>query len=178
MPSRSKIRLDAIERIKHALQSLPEHHDQEVTKTQAIRLLIPEIHAIRSKGYSFSVIVELLSEHGVAVTVPSLKTMLSPSRRDSDGKRRRKAKRKVASAAAETENKAPPSGAQTEGPREELPKTGEKPILSPSHAKAVLAVAGSMTSSVAAPGEVHVATPKAPPLRRSMFIPRPDSEEI
>jgi hypothetical protein len=178
MPSRSKIRLDAIERIKQALQSLPEHHDQEVTKTQAIRMLIPEIQAIRSRGYSLPVIIELLSEHGVAITVPSLKTMLSPSRRDGDGKQKRKAKRKAAPPAAKAEGKASPPSAQTQGAREELVKTGEKATSGASDAKAVSAVAGGAMPSVAAPGDLPVATPKAPPPRRSMFVPRPDSEEI
>ncbi len=95
MHSRTKVRLEGIERIKHAFDALPPHHDDEVTKTQAIRMLIPHIETIRAKGYGLPAIVSLLSEHGVAITVSSLKTVLSPSRRETEGKKKRKTRRKL-----------------------------------------------------------------------------------
>lgn len=73
MPPRDKVGIDAIEKLQRKLTALPDYRPREVTKTEAVRLLLPEIHALQKRGYSLSAIAGLLSEDGVAVSAMTLK---------------------------------------------------------------------------------------------------------
>jgi hypothetical protein len=47
MASRDKIGRDAIERLKRKLEEAPDCKPEEMTKTEAVRVLLPQIHAMR-----------------------------------------------------------------------------------------------------------------------------------
>ena len=77
MPAKTKIGLDAIEQAHRALDALPEHRPQELTKTQAIQKLLVPIRATQSKGYSLAAIGQVLAECGIPITTGALRAYLS-----------------------------------------------------------------------------------------------------
>jgi hypothetical protein len=92
MNSKAKIQLDSIEQAHRALDALPEHHPEELTKTQAIRRLIVPIRATQSKGYSLAAIGKVLSECGIPITTGALRAYVSDAHADA-GKKKPRAKR-------------------------------------------------------------------------------------
>jgi hypothetical protein len=72
-----KMPMAAIEERQRAFEGVPECRVEEVTKVQAIRMLVPQIHAMQSKGYNLRAIAGMLSEHGIAVTSVTLKSYLN-----------------------------------------------------------------------------------------------------
>ncbi len=71
-----KIPTTAIEHVRRAIQMAPDCTTKEVTKLQAIQALIADIQQMQSKGYDWKAIASLLSEHGIAVNVVTLKSYL------------------------------------------------------------------------------------------------------
>ena len=175
MQTRSKIRLDAIERIKKTLETLPQHHDEELTKKQAVRMLLPDIEAIRAKGYGLPSIAGFLSEHGIPITVAYLKTVLSPSRRDAEGgnppKRKKLLKHRGGKLARDT----------VRDPRdvESATRVDEAKGVAMTRAAAPEKVPTRVSSAnaVSARRDARAVAPVALP-ERAMFVPREDSEEI
>ena len=74
--STKKVPTAAIEHVRRAIQNAPDRTTNEVPKLQAIRALIPDIRQMQSKGYDWSAIASLLSEHGIAINVVTLKSYL------------------------------------------------------------------------------------------------------
>jgi hypothetical protein len=68
--------IDEIHRIGQLLQRAPESPRGQVTRPEAIRMLAPDIAAMRSKGYSLAQVAAMLAEHGLAVTEAVLKVYL------------------------------------------------------------------------------------------------------
>jgi hypothetical protein len=73
---RCKISVSELRNIARSLDALPPHRDTSVSKQKAIALLAPELHAMRSKGYSWSVIAALLTSNGVPVSAVALQSYL------------------------------------------------------------------------------------------------------
>jgi hypothetical protein len=73
---RCKISLSELHNIARSLDALPPHPDTSVSKQKAIALLAPELHAMRSKGYSWSAIATLLTNNGVPVSAVALQSYL------------------------------------------------------------------------------------------------------
>jgi hypothetical protein len=92
MQAKTKIRLEAIEQVQRALEALPEYRAEEVTKTKAIRILITQIRATQSKGYSLEAIGKVLSERGIPITAAALRAYVSEARGRSSRNKKRKAK--------------------------------------------------------------------------------------
>jgi hypothetical protein len=174
MQTRSKIRLDAIERIKKTLETLPQHHAEELTKKQAIRMLLPNIETIRAKGYGLPAIAGFLSEHGIPITVAYLKTMLSPSRQDAEGAKSSKRKKRP------THRGGNPERNTARDPRKGEPeaKVDEVKVATVTRAAAPeKAATVSGADAVGARRDARAVAPVTPP-GRAMFVPREDSEEI
>ena len=74
--STKKVPTAAIEHVRRAIQNAPDCTTKEIPKLQAIRALIPDIRQMQSKGYDWSAIASLLSEHGIAINVVTLKSYL------------------------------------------------------------------------------------------------------
>ena len=68
--------VDEVHRISELLQGAPESPRGPVTRPEAIRMLAPDIAAMRSKGYSLAQVAAILTEHGLAVTEAILKVYL------------------------------------------------------------------------------------------------------
>jgi hypothetical protein len=90
MQAKTKIRLEAIEQVQRALEALPEYRAEEVTKTQAIRILITQIRATQSKGYSLEAIGNVLSERGIPITAAALRAYVSEARGRSSRKKKKR----------------------------------------------------------------------------------------
>jgi hypothetical protein len=120
MNTKAKIRLDSIEQAHRALDGLPEHRPEELTKTQAIQRLIVPIRATQSKGYSLAAIGKVLSECGIAITTGALRAYVSEADAGAGRKRKGRAKRAV-SARKEAQSLAAPrldkAAASSVGPR-------------------------------------------------------------
>jgi hypothetical protein len=91
MNSKSKIRLDAIEPMQRALESLPEFRAEQITKSHAVQMLTTQIRAAQAKGYSLEAIGKLLAEGGVPIPIGSLRAYLSEAAPNAR-KRKRRAK--------------------------------------------------------------------------------------
>jgi hypothetical protein len=89
MTFKAKIRLDAIERAHRALDALAQHEPDELTKAQAIQMLLDDIRATQSKGYSLDAIGKMLSEAGVPITTNALRAYVSAAS-GAGGKRKRR----------------------------------------------------------------------------------------
>jgi hypothetical protein len=74
--SAKKVPTATIEHVRRAIQNAPECTTKEVPKLQAIRTLIPDIQQLQSKGYDWRAVASLLSEHGIAISVVTLKSYL------------------------------------------------------------------------------------------------------
>ena len=86
MNSKPKIRLEAIEQAHRALDALPQHRPEELTKTDAIHRLIVPMRATQSKGYSLAAIGKVLSDCGIPITTGALRAYVSEA--NVDGGRR------------------------------------------------------------------------------------------
>jgi hypothetical protein len=76
MQARTKIRFDAVERARKLLEDVRPPEIEEVTKSQAIRLLLPQIREAQSKGHSIEAIARMLSESGVPVSAHLVKDLV------------------------------------------------------------------------------------------------------
>lgn len=76
MRERSRIQLGAIEQVQRAFAAAPHQEVKDVDKSEAIRMLVPDIEAMKSKGYSLVDIAGVLSDNGVPITPTVLKNYL------------------------------------------------------------------------------------------------------
>ena len=186
MQSRTKIRLDALENVRRAFESLPECPVEEVTKTQAVQMLVPQIHAMRAKGYSLRAVASFLSEQGIVVTELSLRSYLGHANggageKKSRGKKKSGRDRKPATVQAAGPREAcrevpgEPGQGQLARGEEGLGQEEKKAeaLAAPLAAPRVVPVATAVAKDVALPAQ-----PPAALERRSAFVPRKDSEEI
>lgn len=90
------ITLESIEKLQESLRELPEVEDKsrELNKQEAVALLVDEVELLKKKGYSLEKIAELLTEGGLEIKPPTLKSYLSKAR--ASRKPKRSVKPKVA----------------------------------------------------------------------------------
>jgi hypothetical protein len=175
-----KIAIAAIERLQRTLESTPECQIAEVTKSEAIRMLSPQIHAMQSKGYGLGVIAGVLSENGVAVTPVTLKGYLKQLRAAGGKKSARKRAHRKGPGDSPTTN---PVGVSAMG-------GGARDDVAPSSPKAAREgaaglergqSAGASSGAVSAVATTSKGSPRsmdegAP--RRSAFVPKEDTRDI
>jgi hypothetical protein len=175
-----KIAIAAIERLQRTLESTPECPIAEVTKIEAIRMLSPQIHAMRSKGYGLGVIAGVLSENGVAVTPVTLKGYLKQLRAAGGKTSARKSRQRRGSRDSQANAPANPARSPEGVQGEEAsssPKAGREGSVGPERggpagASSGAAASGALTSKGSAPP----ADAGAP--RLSAFVPREDTRDI
>ncbi|HEV3193151.1 MAG TPA: hypothetical protein VGY54_21735, partial [Polyangiaceae bacterium] len=97
MQARTKIRFDAVERARKLLESTPAPEIEEVTKSHAVRILIPQILDAHSKGHSMEAITQMLSESGVIVSVHLVKNLIWRRESERDGSHKRTRRRTTVS---------------------------------------------------------------------------------
>jgi hypothetical protein len=76
MTKQGRFLIADVTRIRSELAKLPEHSREEISRGEAIAMLMPEIRALRRKGYSLEDIAKLLGEKGFAITAAALKKHL------------------------------------------------------------------------------------------------------
>jgi hypothetical protein len=172
MQTRTKIRFDAVERARKLLENVAPPELEEVTKSQAVRLLLPQIREAQSKGHSIEAIARMLSESGVPVSAHLVKDLVWKvgARRDS----------KSEAGAKPARRRTPvPMGADSPS-REEA--TSKEPPVHPTATEAsttaTTASAQQAPSGDGAPRGPSPAPSGASPQRRSTFVPRPDTKDI
>lgn len=120
MTTKPRIRIDLIDQVQQVLDALPKHQPDEVTKSQAIERLLPQIRESQSKGYSLVAIGKVLTERGIPVTPGALRAHLSgATARSGGGKKQRRPKRtsERAPRAQSADPKADAASASTTGPK-------------------------------------------------------------
>jgi len=164
-----KVPTTAIETVRKAIQMAPDCTTKEVTKLQAIQALIPDIEQMQSKGYDWRAIATLLSEHGIAINVVTLKSYLQRSKAGGAKARRkrrgtrdgdRRTPRGSGEATREGAAKAP--AAATKGRKEDAaaPPLGASNHIPVGGAKATAALGNDAAS------------------RRSAFVPEEDTDDL
>jgi hypothetical protein len=176
-----RIPISAVEDLKREFDSAAEHHVHEVSKTQAIKLLLPQIQTMQNKGYGLADIAARLSNKGVVVTAVGLKNCLSQIKSAAEVTRLRKGTqsrptvRNEADLTAKPKSQAvPPDPPKASAPNTDLAPGSSRKDRDPrpaSRAASAPVTSGTSTQPEAAP------TPE-PRLRPGGFIPRLDSDEI
>jgi hypothetical protein len=68
-----KVRADALNDLQRYVAELPPCQPEEVTTREAVRMALPQIRAMQSKGYNLDAIAKVFSEIGIEVTAVALK---------------------------------------------------------------------------------------------------------
>lgn len=160
----TKFALAVVGKLKERLGQVPANQVAEVSKQGAIDMLVPELHEMRAKGYTWRAIAGLLSEEGLQVTTAALQGYIRRARAAAGGatKDGRKGKRPR------------PSGERTpQGGLSRALSTAAGTGLGAASSEATHAAAG-VAVGAPAPG---VLPPKSGTLRSS-FTPRRHSEDI
>jgi hypothetical protein len=178
---RRKIPVSAIEQLRRTLENTPECRIEEVTKVEAIRMLRPQIHAMRAKGYGLGAIAGLLSENGIAVTAVTLKGYLKQfkgggGKSSARGNRQGRARDGAPATVPVKPLLAPAQGAHDKGAPSDA-TTGREAAAVPERG-----TPAGASSPVAAPvATTSKGSPRPAeggPPRRSAFLPREDTEDI
>jgi hypothetical protein len=76
MDGKNKFAAETVHKLQQSLDDVAPYQASELSKQQAIRALSPQILSLRGKGYSWTAVATMLSEHGVPVSVAALRTYL------------------------------------------------------------------------------------------------------
>ncbi len=160
----------AIEQVQRAFEAAPECGAKEVPKAQAIRMLIPQIRTMQSKGYDWEAIAGLLSEHGIAITAVTLRSYLQKLK--TAGGKKPSPKRKGLPDVQGSIGSPPPAvdGVGTKEIAGARPRADKGAPAVPPRAAAP-EVATEPTKAVRRPSDDG-------PARRSAFVPTEDSDDI
>jgi len=176
-----RIPVAAIEQLQRAIESLPECQVDEVTKVQAVRMLVPQIQAMQSKGYSLGAIAKMFSENGIVVTTVTLKSYLNQVKpmRGKKGIRKSKQRRGVDEARSDGPIGDPRSAVPVNAAAERSGATEVRAAIQKTET-----VAGEVAPKVEATAGL-TKSPRATPrqadeggARRSAFVPKEDTEDI
>jgi hypothetical protein len=168
MDHKNKFAAETVLKLQQSLAEVPPYQATELSKQQTVRMLSPQIFALRSKGYSWTAVAAMLSERGVPVSVAALRTYLRRVREEAADEKPRaptKRSRDVRADSGQPERLPPITPAPAPG-GETLAAT--KPP--PPSGRAASAVAVQPTTT---PGSRREQEP-----RRSTFAVRPDTKDI
>jgi hypothetical protein len=78
MVAHKKYNADDLESVADKLKNMPavEKKDTEVSKSEAIKMLLSEIILMQERGYSLEQIADTLTDNGVDIKTPTLKSYL------------------------------------------------------------------------------------------------------
>jgi hypothetical protein len=167
MTAKPKFRLDLIEQAHRALEALPEHRPEELTKAQAIQMLIAPIRATQAKGYSLAAIGKVLSDSGIPITTGGLRLYVGGAKGGVGGKKKHNAKR-TEKRSTNTASAAATSNPPTAPSRPAGPAVG--PAVAPTARKDELDWGPAARSDNATPSQAGA--------RRAGFHVRPDTRDI
>jgi hypothetical protein len=168
MDHKNKFAAQTVLQLQQSLDKVAPYQATELSKQQTIRTLAPQIFALRSKGYSWTAVAAMLSEHGVPVSVAALRTHL------------RRVREEGASAASRTATKRVRDGRTAACPPEQPPPIALSP--SPSGetptARRPPQPGGAAASGVASLHTASSGTRRDPEPRRSPGAVKPDTDDI
>jgi len=168
MNTKKKIPINAIQDTQRALEALPPYQPDEITKAKAVGMLLTQIRAARSKGYSLDAIGRMLSERGIPITTSALRATISDARPGDGHKKKRKAKVSAqVSGQPPAEAKRVDASGQKAAPAQALP-VATKPVSTPGNVE--------LDWDPGAPSEKFVQEQAA--ARRRGFDIRPDTKDI
>ena len=178
--ARRRFSIASIEQLQRTLENTPARRVEEVTKVEAIRMLSPQIHAMRSKGYGLGAIAGVLSENDIAVTAVTLKGYLKKFK--SSGGTKPTRKRGHRRGPGDSQRDAPVNlSAPIEGACHEVspssPKSGRGGSTGPNKGAPVGASSAS-TSAVGTTSEESSRAGKEGAPCRSAFVPKEDTRDI
>jgi hypothetical protein len=75
-----RIRIADLDHIAQALDVAPVPQRSEVSKSQAIRTLMPTIQRMQARGHTAETIAEVLAANGIKITAPTLNNYLQRAR--------------------------------------------------------------------------------------------------
>jgi hypothetical protein len=76
MDGNNKFAAETVHKLQQSLDEVAPYQATELSKQQAIGALSPQIRSLRAKGYSWTAVAAMLTEHGVPVSVAALRTYL------------------------------------------------------------------------------------------------------
>lgn len=166
MDHKNKFGTETIRQLQQSLDEMAPYQATELSKQQAVRALLPQISALRAKGYSWTAVAAMLSKHGVPVSVAALRTYL------------RRAREEAAS-------EAPRTGAKRSRAGRAVADQAEPPPIAPSPSQGAAASPASKpqppgaspASSAARPAPSAAPRREQEP-RRSALVVRPDTDDI
>jgi hypothetical protein len=169
MEQPKKFTADVVARVKQLLEEVPAYKATELSKQQAISALSPQILALRSKGYSWVAIADMVSKHGLPVSAVALSTYLRRARRDGvEAKGQRRAKRQRSTGNDTSDVKRLPDMAPSQSLKRE---TAAAPASRPQHTPMARP---AVSAENAPPRSVR----REPETSRATFAVRPDTEDI
>jgi hypothetical protein len=85
--------LEKVEQLREKMKSAPEvaPEKREVTKQEAVAALRAEIELMQKRGYTLDEIAKMISENGIELTTPTLKSYLQRAKAGKKAPRARKA---------------------------------------------------------------------------------------
>ena len=185
-----KVRLDDVRKLDESFAELPEQQNQEVAKTEAIRILLPRITTLLKRGYTIPDIAKRLSEGGVPMSAMLLRTYLM--REGGTGGRRRSKPKKRTEAPENTAAQSAVPDASTSG--QALTTGAAMPSASdikPAPAEDQGVPKSKKAGDKPAPPVAQPVTPKPGPAPEpstsgaseekpapGKFIPKPDTDDI
>jgi hypothetical protein len=167
MDHKNKFAAQTVLQLQQSLDKVAPYQATELSKQQTIRTLSPQIFALRSKGYSWTAVAAMLSEHGVPVSVAALRTHLRRVREEGANAAPRNATKRVRDGRTAACPPGQPPTAVSPSPSGETPPARRPPQPG-----------GAAASGVAALHATASGTRREPEPRRSPGEVKPDTGDI
>jgi hypothetical protein len=175
-----KIPMSTIQNTLRVLEDAPACVTKEVTKVEAMRLLLPQIRAMQAKGYAVAHIANVLSETGISLTEVTLKNYLHRLKVPADKGPTRRGKQTVAIDRPTLEDapKSPAPKLNQAGGESGPPASPRRESVGPSGAALPEARSGTSSDSAESPRRIMPPSPQDTAARRAGFTVRPDTKNI
>ena len=125
MPAKT-IEISSVAELQERLRGAPNREETRIRYVKAIELMASDIHAMRSKGYSWNDIAAMLAEKGLQMSASTLRTYLGRTGATSTGEstRRKRRRRENVGVAARSMVSGP-------SPALDVPIRGDPPVTAP-----------------------------------------------
>ncbi|MGD0680335.1 MAG: hypothetical protein ABSC94_33585 [Polyangiaceae bacterium] len=168
MPAKT-IEISSVAELQERLRGAPNREETRIRYVKAIELMASDIHAMRSKGYSWNDIAAMLAEKGLQMSASTLRTYLGRTGATSTGESTRRKRRRRDNIGATIR-----STVRGQSPALAVPIRGDPPVTV------------ATTSRPTQPSTVNVAgdAPAAPSPRDAEKVPswsfamRPDTPNL
>jgi hypothetical protein len=175
-----KIPMSTIQNALRVLEDAPACVTKEVTKVEAMRLLLPQIRAMQAKGYAVAHIAHVLSETGISLTEVTLKNYLHRLKVPADKGAARRGKQAVALERPTLEDvpTSPAAKLNEAGRTAGLSASPRRESVKPSSDAPPEARPGTSPDSADPPRRIVSASSQDSASRRAGFTVRPDTKNI